>query len=229
MADVNGIKRGHNFKDLTGLVVGRLTVVRVIGVKPRTKWLCKCECGSECEVIAGKLLDKVRPTRSCGCLAREVSAENGMKHATHRMSHGPEYYSWQSMKRRCEDPRTAGFDRYGGRGIIVCDRWRNSFEAFFADIGKRPTISHSLDRIDNDGNYEPGNCRWSTKKEQSRNTRTNRILSYHGKLMRLVELCELSGKSQSTIINRLNRGLTVEDAIDRPVDSRKSRSNNGRV
>lgn len=229
MAELNGIKRGNRFKDLTGMVVGRLTVVKVSGMKPRTKWLCRCECGSECEVVAGKLLSDVRPTRSCGCLSKEVAAENGRKHATHRMSHGPEYYSWQSMKRRCEDSRSTGFDRYGGRGITVCDRWKNSFEAFFEDMGKRPTRSHSLDRIDNDGNYEPSNCRWATKREQSRNTRTNRMLSYHGKLMSFVELLELCGKSHSTLFNRLKRGMTVEDAVDKPVNERKSRRNNGRV
>lgn len=230
MAEVNSIKRGHNFKDLAGMVVGRLTVIRVSGMKPRTKWLCKCECGSECEVIAGKLLDKIRPTNSCGCLAKEVSAETGRKHFTHRMSHGPEYYSWQGMKRRCEDPKTIGFEKYGGRGITVCERWRNSFEAFFADMGPRPTRSHSIDRFpDNNGNYEPGNCRWATKKEQSRNTRTNRVLVYHGKQMSVAELCELSGKSRSTIANRLDRGWSVEDAIDKPVDSSKRSHKNGRV
>lgn len=229
MAEINGIRRGNRIKDLTGLVVGRLTVVRFAGRDQKSKWVCRCECGNECTVAVDKLQDAVRPTRSCGCLAREVSAENGSKRFTHKMSHSPEYYSWQGMKRRCEDPRTTNFALYGGRGIVVCERWRTSFESFFEDMGPRPSRRHSLDRINNHGNYEPENCRWATKKTQSRNTRTNRTLLYNGDQLSVAALCELSGISRSTMTNRLKRGWTVEEAVNTPVDASKRTFRNGRV
>lgn len=231
MAELNGSKRSRNFKDITGLVVGRLTVVRFsrINNSGRASWICVCQCGNEREVRSEKLLDKKRPTSSCGCYAKEVSAKNGRETHTHQKSHSPEYYSWQGMKRRCEDEGVRGYERYGGRGIKVCDRWRNSFEAFYEDMGPKPGKTHTIDRIDNDGNYEPGNCQWATKKTQSRNTRTNVFVTYQGRVVSFVELCEISGKSRSTIKNRLNRGWSIEDAVSKPVDLKKSRGRNANV
>ncbi|HEY9737554.1 MAG TPA: hypothetical protein V6D06_14770 [Trichocoleus sp.] len=121
------------------------------------------------------------------------------------------------MKSRCHNPNNAAYDRYGGRGIVVCDRWRESFENFYADMGPRPSEQHSIDRINNDGNYEPGNCRWATDKQQSRNTRRNRLLTYNGETLFLDEWAERLSISKHTLQTRLWRGWSVEEAFETPI------------
>jgi hypothetical protein len=162
------------FIDLTGKRFGRLLVVERAGTSKRRRalWLAACDCGVRIAVITATLQNG--RTKSCGCLHREVMREVGKwantKHgeaANGKLS--PEYSTWRSMIQRCEDPRHNRYDRYGGRGIRVCDRWRNSFEAFLADMGRKPSSNLSIDRINNDGNYEPGNCRWATASEQQKN------------------------------------------------------------
>ena len=156
-------------QDLTGLKFHRLTVIEYAGAtRPpkRALWKCKCDCGSICEVIATHLRNG--NTKSCGCLRNEVA---GGRTRTHGLSKTREYETWCHMIQRCEDPRQPGYKHWGGRGITICDRWRNDFEAFLADMGHRPSAKHSLDRINNDGNYEPSNCRWATRHEQARNQR----------------------------------------------------------
>lgn len=148
--------------DLTGRIFGRLTVIEEVNKKGRDiEWVCKCCCGNTVTVRRSSLMSE--RTKSCGCLWRE-------KQTTHNASKTPEYRVWQSMKQRCNNAKAYRYKDYGERGIVVCDRW-NSFECFFEDMGQRPSISHSVDRIDNDGNYEPGNCKWSTRSEQQRNKR----------------------------------------------------------
>lgn len=168
------------FIDLTGRRFGRLTVVRRVEdrVTPSgrriAQWLCYCECGGQC-VVQGWNLSRGL-TRSCGCYAREQHVKRGqtmnLKHGhNRRKAVSPEYQSWRSMIQRCENPNAYDYARYGGRGITVCERWRSCFENFLADMGPRPSPQHTLDRIDPNRNYEPGNCRWATKAEQSRNVR----------------------------------------------------------
>lgn len=161
-------RKAYNFRDLTGARFGRLTVIRrapdTTGRK--VNWLCRCECGKEKPVRASSLVNG-RAT-SCGCLQREVAAKS---FTTHGGTYTPEYQAWASMIQRCTNENCSNWHNYGGRGIAVCAAWLNSFEAFLAHIGKRPSGQHSLDRIDVNGNYEPGNVRWATLAEQRRNIR----------------------------------------------------------
>lgn len=155
--------------DLTGQRFGRLTAIELRG---RSKsgnafWLCRCECGVEKIVVSGAL--RSGNTTSCRCYHREIS---GVHLKTHGRSRTKEHRIWCGMINRCTNPRQPHYHRYGGRGIKICQRWRESFEAFFEDMGLCPSPKHSLDRIDNDGDYAPGNVRWATYKEQRANQRT---------------------------------------------------------
>jgi hypothetical protein len=126
----------------------------------------------------------------------------------------PEYKSWAHMKARCNSETNHKYHLYGARGIKVCDRWLNNFENFLADMGQKPSPLHTIDRIDNNGNYEPSNCRWATKKEQGRNTRTNLLITHNGKTMTLIEWSELSGVNKITLRNRISLyGWSVEKAL----------------
>lgn len=130
--------------------------------------------------------------------------------------------SWGSMKTRCQNPNHVYFARYGGRGIRVCKRWQN-FECFLADMGPRPGRNYSLDRIDNDGDYEPGNCRWASTKKQGRNTSQNRIIEHNGVRKTLIEWSEEIGIGKTVLRNRLDRGWSVERALTEPVNRGRSK------
>lgn len=177
--------------------------------KNRLSIVCRCECGQS--TVCRFSHWKEGNIKSCGCLNKS----RGRKSITHRR----EYTSWANMMQRCDD-KTGNpiYADYSGRGISVCDRWRASFDNFIADMGPRPSKLHSIDRIDNNGNYEPGNCRWATRIQQSRNKRTSRFLDAFGKSQTLSEWAEETGLSIKRIWSRLNRGWSAEKALSRKVN-----------
>lgn len=197
-------------KNMTGKRFGLLTVVCREGshqVSGGATWLCHCDCGSE-KVIEGRLL-RNGTTNSCGCLQKK----NG---TTHGHSNDPTYYSWRAMLKRCNNEKHVAYKNYGGRGITVCHRWQDSFVSFLTDMGERPSLQFSIDRIDSDGNYEPGNCRWATSDSQSRNRRNNVRLTLNGVTMTAAEWARKVGICQTSLQKRLKKGWPVEEALTRP-------------
>lgn len=196
-------------QSLRGRRFGRLVVsgvepeMRACAGRRRRYWECSCDCGSIVAVRHDRLLDG--NTSSCGC-APKVTPKHGHNHAGSRTG---EYRTWDHMIQRCTNASNKRFKDYGGRGIRVCDRWRESFEAFLADMGPRPSPGHSIDRIDANGHYEPGNCRWATAAEQSRNTSRNRWVNLFGERMVLRDAATRLGVSYETLRHRVNRGARV--------------------
>jgi hypothetical protein len=165
-----------------------------------------------------------RKNQSCGCYRLESNRENGFKSKKHGLSKTYFFDAWRNMISRCADETNKSYPGYGGRGITVCDRWKNSLDSFIEDMGERPSPDHSIDRIDNNGNYEPGNCRWATATEQSRNVRRNRYLEFRGESRCIGEWAEIYGLCRTVIRNRLVYGWSVEEALTTPVRPSKPRS-----
>lgn len=202
----------------------RLTVIDVAAPTVRTNgalrkcWQCRCECGGEIIVDQSRL--RTGNTRSCGCLYRDSRQSCRV---THGQSGNATYRSWTAMKWRCLNPNNPYYSYYGGRGITVCERWRESFEDFLQDMRERPP-GHSLDRIDNDGNYEPGNCRWVLPAMQTENRRVTIWVEWRGERIRLTEAIRRSGISKDAVRSRLKLGWSLDDALSVPVKPYKKRS-----
>lgn len=210
------IKPGHRIGGLLVVNKAPLDVTSWGGrVRRRILWNCLCDCGKKATVPEANFRRPGRPTTSCGCARNKPSPSRSNPDPLAR-SRRPEYNVWVSMKGRCFNPNTNGYRHYGARGIVVCPRWADSFDAFYEDMGPRPSPSHQIDRIDNDGNYAPENCRWATRAEQSRNRRTNRYVRLDGERMLLKDACEKLGISSSTFSHRLKFGYSEEEALAPP-------------
>lgn len=210
-----------------GAVMSETHPTRLTYVGPGSrsgKAVYRCTCGVEKELWTGNV--RSGDTRSCGCLLRETAAARQLKHgAARRHQQRIEWHAWNRMRQRCYNPRDRVYRHYGGRGIIVCARWLASFADFLSDVGPRPSPAHSLDRYpDNDGNYEPGNVRWATGKEQARNKRSNLMLTHAGRTQLLVVWAEEIGIPAAVIRERLSRyGWSVEKALTTPRTIRKTK------
>lgn len=175
-----------------------------------------------CERCQAPFLARATPVRYgiarfCSRLCSSIAQQSRIRHgeaANRRAS--IEYSAWQEMRARCRNPSHAAYRHYGGRGITVCDAWRESFEAFLADMGRRPSPDHSLDRIDNDGNYEPGNVRWATRERQARNRRSSVLVTFRGVERSVPDWAEDLGISAQTLSHRLKAGWPLERALTTP-------------
>lgn len=209
-------------KDMMGQKIGRLVVIARVADPTAlgARWLCICDCGEQTVVFGGAL--RSGSTRSCGCVRREVMRERQTTHGASRDTADPDmnrcWRVWASMIARCTNPKIPNWKDYGGRGITACDRW-NSFENFLADMGVSPK-GLQLDRLNNDGNYDPGNCVYSTPSAQSRNRRNTQRIIIDGKDMSVIEACETYGvsyaKVREVVTHRLryyNKRLTYAEAF----------------
>lgn len=195
--------------DLGDKRFGKLTVVSFDHTDDefRCFWNVKCDCGKE-KVVNGSHL-KSGNTKSCGCLHKEMTTRyNKEFNITHAMSHSSTYISWQSMKNRCCNINDQCYENYGRRGISVCDRWKDSFENFYKDMGDRPK-GMTIDRINNDGNYEHGNCKWATQREQGNNRRTNVFLTYNNLKLTVAQWARKLDMPHTTILRRIKHGWDI--------------------
>ena len=211
-----------NAKDISGQTFGRLTAIACVGKNSYglNHWLCICSCGTE-TVAMQKTLASGK-TRSCGCLADELFKINCIDFDTtiHGFSGTVEHKAWKAMHDRCNNPNSHNYLHYGGRGISVCVRW-DSFENFYTDMGNRPKSKTSIDRIDNDGDYTPENCRWATQKQQMRKTRNNYIITHAGKTRCLAEWSEVLNVRYGLLATRIfTQGWSDERALTEPINPR---------
>lgn len=201
--------------NLTGDRFGRLVAISVaprVEGQNRPVWICKCDCGNEVLLIANRLTSG--NTTSCGCFRADEARRRRTRHG-HTSTHGAslEYMVWAGMIQRCTNPSHASYQQYGGRGISVHERW-SDFRNFIADMGERPTSKHSIDRINNDGNYEPSNCRWATPAEQMSNRSDNRIVEFGGIKKPLSHWARDLGITHSSLAERIDSGRwSLQDAL----------------
>jgi hypothetical protein len=207
--------------ELAGEKYGRLTAISDGGKRGKNGevyWVFHCDCGNNHTARARSVI--IGTTKSCGCLQKEMAKGKAKHGHLSGYRHSPEYATWRAMLRRCKDIKFSDYYMYGGRGIKVCDRW-NDFLLFLEDVGDRPE-GMTLDRFPNkDGDYEPGNVRWSTPKEQARNMRANRIIEFDGKKMCVAEWADALGIDQNTIRARLFNGWSGYRALSVPVRAKK--------
>lgn len=212
MSESNRNREPHPFiprKNLSGKRFGRLTVLRPAYRENTTSvWLCSCDCGN-ITYASGYALTSGR-TQSCRCLHKELLSKRQKTHGL--TDKHPIYRTWRGMKQRCLYPNHACFNRYGGRGIKICDRWLD-FKNFYEDM--RPTWfkGASIDRVNTNGDYTPENCRWATPKQQANNSNRNLVIDLYGTRKSLTEWCEQLNLNYRTVLGRINRGWNEYRAL----------------
>jgi hypothetical protein len=204
-------------KDLEGMKFGRLSITTFSQVRNHEAWWnCICDCGKSVTKSGHDL--RLGRVKSCGCLQPEVVSNTSRIHG---MNETKEYRAWISMKARCYNTKGRLYKHWGGRGISVCPQWKEDFEQFHKDMGPKPTPKHSLDRIDVNGNYEPGNCRWATREEQDNNTTRSNKLIYNGETKTITEWAKAAGMSNMGLYNRIQSGWSIERALTKPSQKKR--------
>lgn len=208
-------------QDITGRRYGRWTVIKFHDAVRYTRatvirWLCSCDCGTE-KIVQGQSLKNGKSV-SCGCVRNEAVRQRMTKHGMYKSS---EYAAWAHMMDRCRNPRSSEFKNYGGRGIAVCEPWADA-AVFLADMGKRPSTKHSLERKKNNLGYSPENCIWATPPEQCNNKRTNRRLRFNGRVQTVAQWAREFKMKEKTLRKRLDLGWTTTDALTMPQSKDKS-------
>jgi hypothetical protein len=209
--------------DITGQRFGRLVAVERHhqGIQGRWHWLCKCDCGNSVVVLGTQLRN--RNTKSCGCLKSEIIARRNKDNSTHNLSKHLLYTVHRNMMQRCYNNSNTSYIDYGGRGITVYQEWHDlpSFYTWALTSGYEEHLT--IERIDNDGDYCPENCKWSTFKEQANNKRNNRYITFNGETKSLAEWSDATGINYGTLKDRLNKGWTIEEALTTPVGEKRRR------
>lgn len=200
MAKAHPIPTDPRFQNLTGRVFDRLTVLAYVGKDKwgHSMWRCRCSC----KRLVILNTQRLNSGHSTACGRHKKNTRNNVKHGGWNT---PEWKVWLGMNRRCTDQNSASFDRYGGAGVTVCERWRDSFPNFLADMGAKPTAAHTIDRIDNTKGYSPDNCRWATKAEQATNRKTTRFVTFQGRTLPLKYWAKEIGISDIGLAWRLKR------------------------
>lgn len=209
-----------NFKDLTKQTFHNLFVVKRAenDKQGRARWECKCSCGNTTIIKSNHLISN--RTRSCGCIRVETTKK---KNLTHGMSKSVEYKTWKSMIDRCTNPKCRAFKNYGGRGITICPEWRHNFMAFYNYIGKRPSLKHTIERINNNSGYKPTNVCWATRTEQANNYRRNVNIMLHGWVLNITQWAKFTGIPYFTLRARIRYGWPPAKAIFQKVSNRKQK------
>lgn len=200
------------YKDITGQKFGRLTAIKYLGIeKHKAVWLCKCECGNTVEVPSNSLT--CNNTKSCGCLHHDMMLKRNTKHNKRNTRL---YNIWANMKQRCYNENNTAYKNYGERGIDVCDEWKDDFMAFHNwAMDNCYNDNLTIDRIDNDGNYEPENCRWVDRNQQARNKRNNVNYTINGVTRCLKDWCKIQRLNYGTVISRLHdSNWTIREALE---------------
>lgn len=214
--------------DISNKKFGKLLAVkRCTNMSGKTAWECKCDCGNITFVTTSNLT--CNRIRSCGCLKIKQLLDRS---TTHNQRHTVLYSVWRGLRQRCNNPKHASYHNYGGRGITVCEEWDKSFQAFYdwsyangysTENQKDEKLKLTIDRIDNNGNYEPSNCRWVDRKTQTRNMRTTRFITFNGQNKSVSEWCEIYGIKLQTFNTRIRNGWSIEEALTKPLGSKKSK------
>ena len=219
------MQRGMTVKDRIGQRIGRLVVIGRAANKIekdaiRACWICKCDCGNSIIVTGHSLakgLSGTGGTRSCGCLMKEKPIKHGM--------YGTRLYRiWRTMIQRCSNPNVQHYRNYGGRGITVCDEWKD-FKSFYSDMGN-PKPAMTIERIDNSLGYFKANCRWATRKEQGNNRSTNLFVTYNGKKQTISQLADSVGMHRSVLHGRIKAGWPIQEALKTPVKTKQRKKEN---